>query len=258
MLTQGQFGLAIVLKASGQVLPVITQEGRNYVAAPIGQEFNIRVTAPRGRRYEAVLSVDGRNVQTGEKASTSDRGLVFPDGVWETQGWRQSDSKVAQFVFVDPSDSYAALTGDASNVGVIGVALYTERMAAPEFILRSSPQTFGGGVTKGVTRGGHDAGTGYGRQQTEVVGKTDFPRDPVTPVATLVIEYATEASLRARGILKDPPLGAVTPFPADTTPAITGAKPPKGWTADKGTPTTTTGKRTRAAAGGGGGRTTRH
>ena len=44
----------------------------------------------------------------------------------EIAGWRKSMDDVAQFVFTDLPDSYAARTGRPHNVGVVGVAVFRE------------------------------------------------------------------------------------------------------------------------------------
>ncbi|MGO4782125.1 hypothetical protein AB4084_42215, partial [Lysobacter sp. 2RAB21] len=61
-------------------------------------------------------------------ASPSQAGYVLE--AWqstEINGWRKSMDDVAQFVFTDLPDSYAARTGRPDNVGVIGVAVFQER-----------------------------------------------------------------------------------------------------------------------------------
>ena len=58
----------------------------------------------------------------------ANRGYVI--GAWDTldiDGFRQSQDEVAAFRFAKVRDSYAAQTGDARNVGVIGVAFFAQR-----------------------------------------------------------------------------------------------------------------------------------
>ena len=66
---------------------------------------------------------------TGQTAATLQSGYVI-DG-WQSyaiNGWRKSMDDVAQFVFTALPDSYAARTGRPGNVGVIGLAVYRERV----------------------------------------------------------------------------------------------------------------------------------
>ncbi|MBL0163667.1 MAG: hypothetical protein IPP82_08530 [Xanthomonadales bacterium] len=75
-----------------------------------------------------VLSVDGVNAVSGETASANQSGYVLD--AWESteiNGWRKNLDEVAQFNFTSLPDSYAAQTGRPANVGVIGVAVFTER-----------------------------------------------------------------------------------------------------------------------------------
>jgi hypothetical protein len=51
----------------------------------------------------------------------------MPYATLEIDGFRQSHDAVAAFRFARVADSYAAQTGDARNVGVIGIAFFSER-----------------------------------------------------------------------------------------------------------------------------------
>src|SRR5208337_3068580 len=76
-----------------------------------------------------VMSVDGVNVITGDTASPRQAGYVLaPLESADIGGWRKSLSRTAAFYFTALPDSYAARTGRPDNVGVIGVALYRERV----------------------------------------------------------------------------------------------------------------------------------
>ena len=92
-----------------------------------GHRYSVRLTNTTGGRVLVVLSVDGVNAVTGQTAHPSQTGYVL--GPWqstEINGWRKSLDDVAQFVFTDLPDSYAARTGRPDNVGVIGVAVFEE------------------------------------------------------------------------------------------------------------------------------------
>ena len=87
----------------------------------------MRLTNTSSERVLVVLSVDGVNAVTGETAHPSQAGYVLaPWQSTEIAGWRKSMEDVAQFVFTDLPDSYAARTGRPDNVGVIGVAVFRE------------------------------------------------------------------------------------------------------------------------------------
>jgi len=57
-------------------------------------------------------------------------------------GFRQSLSAVAAFRFADPEDSYSARLGTPENVGIVGVALFSERKHKiyAEPVVRSPPR----------------------------------------------------------------------------------------------------------------------
>jgi hypothetical protein len=73
--------------------------------------------------------VDGLDVMDGRSASFSKRGYIVHGGdTLSVDGFRTSSDTVAAFRFSRVSRSYAALKhGDTRNVGVIGVAVFTER-----------------------------------------------------------------------------------------------------------------------------------
>jgi len=125
--------VSIVNRSTGERLTPWRHEGRLYVAGTPGDRYAIEIRGRRGERVLAVLAVDGVNVLTGQTAATLQSGYVI-DG-WKSyaiNGWRKSMEDVAQFVFTALPDSYAARTGRPNNVGVIGVAVYRERVTPPQ------------------------------------------------------------------------------------------------------------------------------
>lgn len=82
---------------------------------------------------QVVLSVDGLDVIDGKPASVTKRGYVVPAGeTLEVEGYRTGYDSVAAFKFSTVSNSYANLSGgDTRNVGVIGLAVYTQKGADP-------------------------------------------------------------------------------------------------------------------------------
>jgi hypothetical protein len=82
---------------------------------------------------QVVLSVDGLDVIDGKPASVTKRGYVVPAGeTLEVEGYRTGYDSVAAFKFSSVSNSYANLsTGDTRNVGVIGLAVYTQKGVDP-------------------------------------------------------------------------------------------------------------------------------
>lgn len=101
---------------------------RTYVIGRAGDRYSIVVSNTSDHRIEAVATVDGLDVINGLPGSTTNRGyLLEPHATLVIDGFRQSQSSVAAFRFGKVGDSYAAQTGSARDVGVIGVAFFAER-----------------------------------------------------------------------------------------------------------------------------------
>jgi hypothetical protein len=115
--------------------PAATYEygGGTYVLGQLGARYTLRVANHSGRRVEAVVSVDGRDVIDGRPADfRGKRGYLIPAwGSVDIDGWRISQNQAAAFRFSSVPDSYAARTGNAREVGVIGVAVFPERYVPP-------------------------------------------------------------------------------------------------------------------------------
>lgn len=107
--------------------------GRRLVVGKNGQRYSLIVKNKAKSRLEMVLSVDGLDVMDGKPSSTKKRGyIVEPGKTLEVKGWRTSQATVASFRFSSVGGSYANLKdGDTRNVGVIGLAVYTEKGVDP-------------------------------------------------------------------------------------------------------------------------------
>lgn len=117
-----------ILGEGGSPLDVMRSKGRTIVIGREGERYSIVLRNNTGHRFEAVASVDGLDVINGRPATLTNRGYVLnPFATLEIEGFRQSRNAVAAFRFSKVSDSYAAKTSGARNVGVIGVALFSEQ-----------------------------------------------------------------------------------------------------------------------------------
>lgn len=128
-----------VVSSSGRALPGSVRSGRNYVIGEHGERYSIELKNRTSRRIEVVVSVDGLDVLDGKSASTGKRGYVIEPGRRVTiEGWRRNMSSVAAFRFGAVSGSYSARSGAGTrNVGVIGVAAFTEKRAYYSYPYRS-------------------------------------------------------------------------------------------------------------------------
>ncbi|AKV02724.1 Putative outer membrane lipoprotein [Labilithrix luteola] len=117
-----------IRNAAGDPLDAIHVGGRTFVIGQAGERYSIVLENHTGHRFEAVATVDGLDVINGRTGTFDNRGYVLmPFATLEIDGFRQSTSSVAAFRFASVADSYAARTGSARNVGVIGVAFFGER-----------------------------------------------------------------------------------------------------------------------------------
>jgi hypothetical protein len=127
----GPYTLELIDEA-GRVLPTFHHRGRTYVLGTQGARYMLRIRNQTGGRIEVVASVDGRDVVDGKAAAVAKPGyLVDPWGQVVIDGFRLSTESVAAFRFSTVDQSYAARMGDARDVGVIGVAVFTEARPAP-------------------------------------------------------------------------------------------------------------------------------
>jgi hypothetical protein len=131
-LTAAAGGYELQVLVDGMPAPSFFHGGESYVMGALGERYTLRVLNHTGRRIEAVASVDGRDVVDGRSADAHKRGYIVPAwGSVDIDGWRLSRAQVAAFRFSSVADSYAARTGSAREVGVIGVAVFPERFVPP-------------------------------------------------------------------------------------------------------------------------------
>jgi hypothetical protein len=219
----------------GRALPTFEHRGRTYVLGRLGQRYLLRFGNGTGRRVEVVASVDGRDVVDGRPASVEKRGYVVePWGELVIDGYRVSQDAVAAFRFSPVPRSYAARSGDARDVGVVGLAVFPERAprhaspphpypypyphpradAAPGAARdeagskaeEASPSTGaepGPGAVAGARR--HRAerpglGTEFGEEHRSRVETTSFARASARPEAVLTFRYDDREGLLALGV----------------------------------------------------------
>jgi hypothetical protein len=220
--------ILIIEAVDGPALRSVVHHGKTYYGGQLGQRYRVVVSNRYSTRTEFVITVDGRNVIDNEPGSVSGSGYIIPPRASSPiDGWRTSTSEVAVFRLAAAEQSYAAQSGDASNVGVIGVAVWLEKVR-PTPARAPSPtpasRMLGGGVTRSSRAGGSSAdgatlqsmgaGTAFGEAATSRVATTTFERGADSPNETAVIYYDTVENLIARGIL--PADNGANPFPADT------------------------------------------
>lgn len=124
--------VSVTDRDSGATLPLHYHRGEYWVAGRPGARYAITVRNRLGERVLAVPAVDGVNVLSGETAAWDQTGYVLsPWQPYQITGWRKSSSEIAAFEFSSAGDSYAGRTGRPDHVGVIGVALFREKLPEP-------------------------------------------------------------------------------------------------------------------------------
>lgn len=212
--------VSVVDRDTGQWLHQYPHRGDTWVAGTPGNRYGVRLTNTTGERVLVVLSVDGINAVTGQTAAPSQAGYVLEP--WESAeiaGWRKSLDDIAQFVFTDLGDSYAARTGRPRNVGVIGVAVFQE--SRPRYYPAPMPS-----ISRGREYGRDEAksaaapaaegqvrqqaadsaarqnmGTGHGQREWSPVGQTRFVRATRSPAQISELRYDDAHRLIAIGAM---------------------------------------------------------
>ncbi|MCO5761897.1 MAG: hypothetical protein NHG36_10345 [Chromatiaceae bacterium] len=225
--------LEIVNRDTGQVLATYRHRGHTYVAGNPGERYAVRLVNRTGGRLLAVLSVDGVNAVSGETAAPDQSGYVLePHGSAEIVGWRKSLDDVAQFYFTRLTDSYAARTDRPDHVGVIGVAIFREKVQPqPLWSFRQSAPAASAAAAAGASRA--DAvgeakakreadrlGTGHGEREYAPTRYTDFERAGPSPNQIVSIRYDSRPNLVRLGVIPAPRprLPAPNPFPGQFVP----------------------------------------
>jgi hypothetical protein len=238
----------IVDRGRGELLSTWRHHGASYVAGRPGDRYAVRLTNRSAGRVLVVLSVDGVNAVSGETAAVGQTGYVLaPYQSAEITGWRKSYSEAAAFYFTALPDSYAARTDRPDNVGVIGAAVFRERV--PEPVARGfepAPWIAREGAASGrleaerQAQGSADAaapaaqrpapvrpdsfakdekklGTGHGEREYSPTSQTAFERASSQPAEIVQVRYDSYANLLASGVITRP---RPTPRAPDAFPSF--------------------------------------
>jgi hypothetical protein len=208
-------GYELTVLVDGAPARTYMHDGETYVLGQLGSHYTLRVSNHTGRRIEAVASVDGRDAIDGRPADwRSKRGYLVPAwGSVDIEGWRISHAQAAAFRFSSVPDSYAARTGSARDVGVIGVAVFPERYLPPRVYrvpppYRPYPYRPYGYDDNDYNRGDAESGAapapGIKREDKSSSGAAPSPTTP--PSASPPRDAAGESSGGAYG--KGSPSGA--------------------------------------------------
>ncbi|HST44208.1 MAG TPA: hypothetical protein VLK29_03175 [Luteimonas sp.] len=206
--------LTVVDRDAGEWLTGYPHRGEDWIAGTPGHRYGVRLANRSNERVLVVLSVDGVNAVSGQSAHPSQTGYVLEPGQdTQVDGWRKSDEAVAQFVFTDLADSYAARTGRPRDVGVIGIAVFREQPAprpdwepAPVAQSRDATAPAPAAAARGsaAEAAQQSLGTGHGDREWAPVSRTGFVRASRTPAQVTQLRYDAVEVLAGLGILPRP------------------------------------------------------
>jgi hypothetical protein len=243
--------VTIIDRDTGAPLETHYHVGEYWVAGRPGGRYAVEIRNRLPGRLLAVTSVDGINVVSGETAGWDQTGYVFdPNESYRITGWRKSDAEVAAFAFTAAPNSYAERTGRPANVGVIGVALFREKLpstvtpapppvpllqersqsegtrsrsmaaAAPGSAAAAAPSSSAAAALTDMSASPRvPLGTAHGERESSYVGHTSFQRLQPEPNEVIRIRYDSVDNLIAMGIIARPrqPQPQPNPFP-DSAP----------------------------------------
>ena len=116
---------------NGASVAKYNKDGKVYVEAKDGSEYEIRIKNNNCHRVLAVCSVDGLDVLTGKPAGLDGGGYIIAAyNSYRIKGYRYNNDNVGAFKFSKKEKSYAASKSKklAQNCGVIGICVYGEKV----------------------------------------------------------------------------------------------------------------------------------
>jgi hypothetical protein len=186
---------------------------RAYLEAVPGRSYAIRVTNGSGERVGLVIAVDGRNIISGKKSKLKRGERMYVLGPWESatyRGWRTGSDRVNEFFFTSELDSYAGAFGDFSAMGVVAVAVFRDRQAAPTRYRKSDPRAehrdYDGAASPGAHSGRLESrksapGTGFGDERYAPSYRVRFNAER-RPAARTFIKYEWRETLCEMGVVR--------------------------------------------------------
>jgi len=239
----------VVDRSSGETLTPIYYKGEWWIAGRPGARYGVTILSRTAQRTLNVVSVDGVNAISGDTAAWNQTGYVLaPYQRAQIDGWRKDMNRIAAFEFTALPDSYAARTGRPANVGVIGVAMFSERRTPPiarrEVAPAEAERASSGAAEPArpapAPSAANDAlpaqaapmqkaerlsdasadrsriGTGHGEIENSSISYVAFQRAQPTPNEIVTIHYDRAENLIAMGIMPppySPPVATTNPFP---------------------------------------------
>ncbi len=175
---------------------------RSYIMAKNDERYRIKVSNRSNRRVGLVIAVDGRNIISGKKSylqSDERMYLLEPFQTQEIEGWRTGRNRTHRFYFTDMDESYSADWGDYSAMGVVALAVFSERhqrVNRPGYNGMKRNKMAAG--SKSLQR---EPGTGFGEQQWSPSREVRFVAEKRASSKEF-IKYEYRSTLCQRGIVR--------------------------------------------------------
>ena len=203
----------------GRPQPQYRHNGRLFVEALKGREYQIQLRNPYDVRVAVALSVDGLNtIDARETTAGSARKWVLgPRQAVVLSGWQVSQDAARRFEFTTEEQSYGRALGKTANLGTITAVFFKERTptvisqpsneaerrdaAAPAAPAPSAREASAAGAAKAQDE---YAATGMGRRTDHAVQQVWLDLED-TPAATVNIRYEFRAQLVRLGVVRDTP-----------------------------------------------------
>lgn len=117
----------------GRPLETYYTNGKSYIEALKGAEYEIRIRNPLPVRVAVALSVDGLNSIDARRTSSwnASKWVIGPYETITVSGWQMSSERARRFYFTSEGDSYAAKLGQTANLGLISAVFFRERTPRP-------------------------------------------------------------------------------------------------------------------------------
>lgn len=222
----------VEILVNGHKVDEYLKDGKVYIEARKDTKYSIKIKNNSWKKILAIPTVDGLSVIDGKEASFDSPGyVIYPHHSSTIDGWRKSNSEVAEFYFSDLEKSYAAKVDKSGNQGIIGVAIYQEKESVTTVytmiqpVIQHNPWWFNGGwygtsvsrtlgtlsascnssIQDGSTtscfncQSVQDVGTGWGKTKTSEVINTSFESDKST-LTVFEILYNSRKELEKIGI----------------------------------------------------------
>jgi len=207
-----------IVTDNGSKMTQFYQNGRTYIEARDKSNFKIRLQNTTSDRIKVILSVDGLNIISGNRATPNSEGYLI--NRFETitiDGWRISSQELRKFFFTTKKNSYNAKTGnDTSNIGVIGMLAYREVVNIPfigynqllsgsygrlsdSMITNCSYSSNSVATSVAELKSTRSLGTGMGEVKSAPVQRVDATWE-ANPFSNMEIFYKTRRQLENMGI----------------------------------------------------------